>query len=419
MQKNNVFAIPELSLVLMVGPSGAGKSTFARKHFLGPEVVSSDTCRGIVCNNEMLMEANGDAFDLVNYIIGKRLKRGLLTVVDATNVQAGARKSLLKLAQDYHVIPVAIVLDMPEDLCVDRNTRRPERPNSTDYVRRQAQDLRKSFVALKTEGFSYIHVLSSPEEVAGFTLERTKLWTNKKDDRGPFDLIGDVHGCYDELVRLLQKLGYDPRAGGAKHPAGRRVVFLGDFVDRGPRIADTIRLVMAMTTEGRAYCLPGNHETKLLKKLQGRDVRISHGLEQTLNELGRETPAFIDGVRTFIDGLVSHYVFDGGRLAAAHAGLSERLLGRASRAVSDFALYGETTGESDAFGLPVRHQWTAEYRGKAAMVYGHTPVPAPEWINNTICVDTGCVYGGNLTALRWPEKELVSVPAARAYFKSL
>jgi len=117
----------------------------------------------------------------------------------------------------------------------------------------------------------------------------------------------------------------------------------------------------------------------------------------------------------FLDSLRSHYWLDGGRLAVAHAGLREEMIGRGSGAVRKFALYGETTGEIDEFGLPVRADWAAAYRGRTSVVYGHTPVPEARWINNTLCIDTGCVFGGELTALRWPEKTLVSVPAAKVW----
>ena len=108
-------------------------------------------------------------------------------------------------------------------------------------------------------------------------------------------------------------------------------------------------------------------------------------------------------------------MLDGGRLVVAHAGLIERYHGRASGRVREFCLYGQTTGETDEYGLPVRYPWATEYRGRAVVVYGHTPVPAAEWLNNTLCLDTGCVFGGRLTALRYPERTLVSVPAARVY----
>ncbi|MEZ0267997.1 MAG: polynucleotide kinase-phosphatase, partial [Phycisphaerae bacterium] len=167
--------------------------------------------------------------------------------------------------------------------------------------------------------------------------------------------------------------------------------------------------------EGHALCVPGNHDVKLLRKLRGKDVKLSHGLAETLAQLAAEPPEFLAAVERFIDGLVGHYVLDGGRLVVAHAGMKQRYIGRASQRVREFALYGETTGETDEFGLPVRHDWAADYRGPATVVYGHTPVPEADWLNNTLNVDTGCAFGGKLTALRWPEREIVSVPARRVY----
>ncbi len=161
--------------------------------------------------------------------------------------------------------------------------------------------------------------------------------------------------------------------------------------------------------------MPGNHDVKLMRKLRGRDVQIAHGLANSLEQLEKESPEFCEEVSQFVDDLVSHYVRDDGKLVVAHAGMKEEMQGRGSGKVRDFALYGETTGETDEFGLPVRCNWAAEYRGKAMVVYGHTPVPQPDWLNRTINIDTGCVFGGSLTALRYPEKELVSVPAHAVY----
>jgi protein phosphatase len=174
-----------------------------------------------------------------------------------------------------------------------------------------------------------------------------------------------------------------------------------------------------MVLAGNALCVPGNHDMKLLKKLRGRDVQITHGLAQSLAEIDalpdsvRES--FCTSLADFLDGLVSHYVLDDGKLVVAHAGMKEAMQGRGSGKVRDFALYGETTGETDEFGLPVRYNWAAEYRGKAMVVYGHTPVPHPEWLNNTVNIDTGCVFGGKLAALRYPEREFVSVTAKHTY----
>src|SRR5207237_770413 len=161
--------------------------------------------------------------------------------------------------------------------------------------------------------------------------------------------------------------------------------------------------------------MPGNHDVKLLQKLRGKDVKIAHGLADSIAQLEVEPPEFKSKVADFLDGLISHYVLDDGKLVVAHAGMKEEMQGRGSAAIRSFALFGETTGETDEFGLPVRYNWAADYRGKAMVVYGHTPVGEPQWLNRTINIDTGCVFGGKLTALRYPEKELVSVPAARTY----
>jgi protein phosphatase len=410
------FTVPELSLVVLIGPSGCGKSTFARTHFKPTEILSSDSFRGLVSDDENDQSSTEDAFAALHFVAARRLARARLTVVDATNVQPEARKPLVALARQYHVLPVAIVLDLPERLCQERNRSRPDRDFGPHVIRQQKSHLHKSLRSLGREGFRHVHVLKSQEDVDGAVVERQPLWNNRKVDRGPFDIIGDVHGCCDELEELLAQLGYSRGDASVwQHPQGRKAVFVGDLVDRGPRVVDTLKLVMSMAAAGTALCVPGNHDMKLKKKLAGRDVTVSHGLDVTLAELDRETPEFRSLVQTFLDGLVSHYVFDEGRLVVAHAGLKEEMQGRGSAKVRDFALFGETTGETDEFGLPVRYQWAADYRGKASVAYGHTPVPEPEWLNRTINIDTGCVFGGRLTALRWPEKELVSVPARRTY----
>src|SRR3712207_5465520 len=140
----SAITIPELSLVVLVGASGAGKSTFARRHFKPTEVLSSDFCRGLVADDENDQSATGDAFAILHFIAGRRLAAGRLTVVDATNVQKDARKPLLALARQYHLPPVAIVLDLPEALCHARNAGRPDRDFGPHVVRRQRRELRRS-----------------------------------------------------------------------------------------------------------------------------------------------------------------------------------------------------------------------------------------------------------------------------------
>jgi len=154
-----------------------------------------------------------------------------------------------------------------------------------------------------------------------------------------------------------------------------------------------------------------------MRWLDGRNVQITHGLQQSIEQLSAESNEFRSRAKVFLDELRSHYWLDGGKLAVAHAGLKEEMIGRGSGAVREFALFGDTTGEIDEFGLPVRRDWAVEYRGSTSVVYGHVATDEAQWVNNTICIDTGCVYGGKLTALRWPERELVSVPAGEVYYE--
>lgn len=417
--------IPDHSLVLLVGASGAGKSSFAKKHFKPTEILSSDDCRAWVSDDENKQSATNDAFDLLHYMAAKRLKNGLLTVIDATNVQKESRKSFIELAKTYHCLPIAFVLDIEGKICEERNESRTDRSLDPYIIRQQRQQVKRSIKSLKAEGFRQIHKLNSVMEVDKITsINREKLYNNKKDETGSFDIIGDVHGCFVELQELLLNLGYMIKQGceskgsfgfEVSSPENRKAIFVGDLVDRGPDSPAVLRLVMSMVNSGVAYCVPGNHDIKLQKYLAGKKVQLTHGLAETVEQLESESPSFKKEVERFIYSLVSHYVFDEGKLVVSHAGLKEEMQGRASGAIRSFCLYGETTGEIDEFGLPIRANWAKEYRGKAAVVYGHTPVPKAEWLNKTIDIDTGCVFGGSLTALRYPENRLVSVKAKQVY----
>lgn len=425
-RETSALGVPDLSLVVLVGTTGSGKSTFAARHFLPTQVISSDFCRGLVADDENDQTVTPDAFDVLHYIAGKRLAAGRLTVVDATNVQSDSRRQLVRLAREYDVLPVAIVLDIPERVCEERNARRPDRAGLPRHVLpRQRRELRRSLNALQREGFRKVHVLRGPEEADAAEIVIEKRYNDLRHLTGPFDIVGDVHGCRAELEALLVRLGYTLTrdSGGrpvdAAHPQGRTAVFVGDLVDRGPDSPGVLRLVMGMTQAGHALCVPGNHENKFGRYLKGRRVQHTHGLAETVAQMEGESEEFRARVAAFIESLVSHYVLDGGGLVVCHAGLVEKYHGRTSGRVRSFALYGDTTGETDEYGLPVRYPWAEEYRGRAAVVYGHTPVPAASWLNNTICLDTGCVFGGRLTALRWPERALADVPAERVWYEPL
>jgi len=239
---------------------------------------------------------------------------------------------------------------------------------------------------------------------------------------GPFDIVGDVHGCFEELTELMRALGYqaEQSAGGFEvtAPPGRTLAFVGDLVNRGPQTAQVLRLVMSMAGAGQALCVAGNHEVRLLKALRGGATEKPLDLKQSIEQLAQQPVEFRAKAVAFLEGLASHLVLDAGRLVIAHAGLKEHMQGSDSAQARAFALNGETTSERDAAGVPIRANWAAEYRGRALVVYGHTPFAEPVWLNNTVNIDTGCVYGGRLTALRYPERETASVPARAPYYPS-
>ena len=430
--------IPELSLVVLVGVTGSGKSTFAHRNFRATEVLSSAAARAAVADDPNDQSATSDAFAVVGDIARRRLRRGLLTVIDATSLRSEDRQVLLDLAKECDVFAVAVVLDvgLGELTKRARTTGRDEA-----VVARQHVLFSKSRNKLRKEGFRYVYHLDGAAEIDAVEITRTKLFNNKTDVHGPFDIIGDIHGCANELIELLRQLGWPVAVGDTAgagpahseataprpvvvgdHPDGRRLVFVGDLVDRGPYTPDVLAIVMALVKRGVALCVRGNHEGKLLKALRpdrsrrARGSQPTHGLAESLAQLEKCDDAFRAEVVEFLDSLVSHYVLDDGNLVIAHAGLAQRYHGRTSGRVRAAAMYGETTGDVDRWGFPVRIDWARDYRGSAAVVYGHTPVPQAAWVNNTLCLDTGCVFGGRLTALRYPEREIVGVDAQEVHY---
>ncbi|MDR1827298.1 MAG: AAA family ATPase [Methylobacteriaceae bacterium] len=419
-------SIPDFSLVLLIGPSSAGKSSFARKHFRPTEVVSSDTCRGLVSDDETDQSASADAFQLVHTLVDLRLRRHRFTVVDATNLRREDRDRLRLIARKRYAPPVAIVFNPGDAIVRERNAARPDRRLAPEILDTHLSLLRQSLRELKREGFRrHIHVLDSVAEIDAVEIVRQSLPVDRRTDAGPFDIIGDIHGCLAELLALLATLGYRVQRAGTDAaprfevtpPAGRRVVFLGDLVDRGPDVRDVLSLVMDMVESGKALAVPGNHDAKLERWLSTGKAGMVNGFDHTAAEMNLSGDAFKARVRRFIGSLVSHYVLDGGRLVVSHAGIRESMIGRDSPRIRTFCLYGDVTGGLDDDGLPERRNWAADYRGRARIVYGHTPVRDARWHRNTLCLDTGCAFGGALTALRWPEMELVCEPARAVYCK--
>lgn len=382
---SKTLEIPGLCLVVLIGVPDDLRAEFASRHFAPEEVQTT----------------------LEN--AAERLSRGLLTVLDAPHLRAADRAGAVQLARDQNVQAVALVLDPPL-AGSDMQTRQ----NVTDLHRELGGH---DSPGLRAEGFRTAYRLRSRAELDGVPLRRVPLKPDRRGLHGPFDLIGDVHGCLPELLSLLGNLGYTVSDALEVTPsAGRTLVFLGDLTDRGPDSPGVLRLVMGMLAAGTALCVGGNHDAKLLRALQGHAVKVTHGLEVTLEQLSQAPPEFVAAVRDFLAGLPHHLLLDDGHLVAAHAGLPAEFQGRDSGRVWNFTLYGDVERQGhDANGLPIRKDWAATYHGPALVAYGHTPVQQPRWKNRTVNLDTGCVFGGQLSALRYPELTTVSVPAGAVY----
>ena len=369
--------LPEFSMVLLVGPTGSGKSTFARRNFAATEVVSSDQCRAAVADDPHSQAASRDAFELLHHILAIRLRNRRLSVVDATNLQPEHRRTLLDIAQENDCRSYAIAFNLTLAQCLEQNRQRTDRQLDERVVRHHHRQLRQALKDLRRDRTINTIALDSPAEAASASVARTPLRSDHRNDAGPFDIIGDVHGCHQELLDLLAKLGYATDQQTPTHPEGRRAIFLGDLVDRGPASDRVLQTVQDMTQAGQALCVSGNHEDKLLRHLRGHNVRISHGLERTIEQLEAHPPEFREQVKTFLQGLNYHYWLDDGRLAVAHAGVLAEYQGRNSPRVRDFCLYGQTTGETDEWGLPVRYQWALDYRARPPWSTATPRSPSP------------------------------------------
>jgi protein phosphatase len=273
--------------------------------------------------------------------------------------------------------------------------------------------------------------LTTPDQITATTIRRRRLAVDRRFERGPFDIIGDVHGCAHELIALLSELGYavvetadDDNADGTwgfevAPPAGQKAIFLGNLVDYGPDAPRVLRLVMSMVARNDALCVLGERDARLAQRLRGRSSASLPGQGQTARQLEKSASAFIDAVRAFLRRRPTHYVLDRGRLIVAHAGLPRALHGRQSAAVREEAVFGRSGAAPDAQPVARRAAWTTGYHARPLVVYGHYPTRRPQWFRRTVNIHTGCVFGGRLTALRYPEAELIAVPARQRYATSV
>ncbi len=413
---SRIIEIDPRTLLILVGVSGSGKSTLVRRFFPETAIVATDRCRALISDDESNQAVSGPAFELFYSIIDKRLALGRTTVADSTALRAEYRTALRELARKHNFAAIVLAFDVLEELANQRDRGRNRRVGSL-VISRQTDAFRNSLPLLADEGMDAVYTLG-PADLDALEISVRDITTGGD---GPFDFIGDVHGCADELEELLKQLGYVNTAQLTYiHPEGRRVVFIGDITDRGPRSIEAFRIVLNMVAAGSALFTPGNHCNKLMRWLMGHNVHIGFGMETTIAEFDSLPTAEREEFRQQIIALVSkspaYLMLDSGRVVACHAGIKEDMIGRQGKDVVSMCLYGDTTGETTAEGLPVRRDWAANYQGWRFIVYGHTPVRTPQIRNNTINIDQGCAFGGWLTAFRWPERTHMQVPAYRVYY---
>ena len=414
-------------LVFTVGCSGSGKSTFCRRYFQSSQIISSDQCRKWVSDREDNQQASQDAFSLMYEIVEKRLRRGLLTVLDATHLDNKSIEKIQKYAEVYKRDLYGFVFSLPLEHCLEWNQQRPDRRVPAEVLEKQYHKLPDIQAFIDQEEIPYVN-FKTLEEIDKIDIEvqGTQVYSQAEQtvsEQGPFDIIGDVHGCYDELCELLTKLGYvldiQDGHGYIHHPQRRKVIFVGDLVDRGPNSVGVINLVRQAVADGVAYVILGNHDEKLKKKLRGKKVKVRHGLETTLAELERVPESERQSILNFLVGLPYYSIFAGGKLVVTHAGILEKDIGEISDRIKRFCLHGDITGKTNEFGFPIRGNWAKTYQGEGLIVYGHTPVRQVHWENNSVNIDTACVFGGALTALQYPEKKCVSVNAHASYAEDI
>lgn len=390
------LTIPDYCLVALLGRRGDDVSEAVARWFAPAETTGLAACRAVAG-----LDGTGDVADgierLLHEVVGLRLQHRHLTLVDGHDLGRQQRAALVATARRNYARPIALLL--------------------------QAHHAESAYAHLHDEGFREVLTIPAAQPLADVDIVRERLPCDVRHERGPFDIIGDIHGCCDELEELLARLGYriawgrddGERTVRVEAPAGRRVIFLGDLVDRGPRAPDVMRIVMAMTNAAQAFCVLGNHDAKFLRWLNGRNVKIAYGNGATIAQMQGDSPRLRQECAKFLDGLPVQLWLDGGRLAVAHAGLREEMVGRHTGAVREFCLYGETKEGDDPEDPVARDGWIHDYRGMVHVAYGHVPRLEAVWVGRTIGLDTACVFGGSLTALRWPERDIVQVPARQRY----
>ena len=433
--------LPHAAIVLCIGPSNSGKSTFlqqlvAEGIISQTEIVSSDTCRMLVADQDFIdftgtsqQEANLlyemynaisiETFQMMEQMIIARAKLNRLTFVDATHLQADQREKYFKIAKQQHIPIYGIVFDTPLDILLARDANRKQ-PRGVNRVKQQARKFKDEKRFIKKEPYTRLYTVKDEQ------VEVIRHASPLKIEVGNgIDIIGDIHGCYDEMMVLIKRLGYVEQGGLYIHPQGRRLLSVGDIMSRGPKSLATMRFWLTQIEAGLSYMTDSNHGWKIARWLEGHAVNLTHGDELVEQEFKLyEQEHGVEETKNvkarFVKMLLnapSHYILveNGlGKTIVTHAGIRDHYIGKTSPRIRDFCRYGEIIGESDT-GRPIRGDWFLQHQTSELIVWGHDPKVKPYKINNTINIDQGVVFGGELTAFRYPEQTFEAVKAYKNY----
>ncbi|MDI2588380.1 polynucleotide kinase-phosphatase [Psychrobacillus sp. NEAU-3TGS] len=437
------ITLPNAGIVLLVGVSNSGKTTLLNKWIdeqliLSSEVISSDEYRAVVGDTEFIQWAerprdeadslsddyhalSREAFRLLDYALEARCRLNKLTFVDATHLYAEDRKHYIGLAKRHHVPITAIVLDIPQEILLERDALR-KNPRGKKRVKQQFQNWKRELRFIKKEGFKSVYFIREDDDIDLIRKENPLLVEVGKG----IDIIGDVHGCYDELMSLLLQMGYEQNEEELYiHPEGRKFMSVGDIMSRGPESLKTMQFFQRHVEQGLAYMTDSNHGWKIARWLDGRNVELKHGDEKVAQEFEQyekehgssKVEELKETLKKFLLKAPSHYVLEKNGVKTAvctHAGIKDEYIGKQSTTIQDFCRYGDTE-EINTDGKPIRKDWYVHHKGSLTIVWGHDPKPQPLRINNTINIDQGVAFGGRLTAMRYPEQQFVSVKALKDY----
>ncbi|GGA88655.1 polynucleotide kinase-phosphatase [Ornithinibacillus halotolerans] len=438
------ITLPYAGIVLLIGPSNSGKSTFIQRlieenKIHASEVVSSDDFRVLVSDTDFIDwkqrpkdEADNlydqyqiisrEAFSMMDLLIEKRCKLNKLTFVDATHLHADDRKRYIEIARNNHVPIVAVAFDVNQETLLERDDLR-EKPRGKRRIRQQFQTFKREKRFIKKEGYMASFFISGTNDIEIIRRTNNPL---ELDVANGIDVIGDIHGCYDEFIQLLEKLGYEKNERDLYvHPEGRKILSLGDIMSRGPHSLKTIQFFLRHVQASLGFMIDSNHGWKIARWLDGRKVTLNHGdelVEEEFNKFEQEhgeekTKELKQEIKEFLFHAPSHYVLLKNGVPTAvctHAGIKDEFIGKQSHLVSDFCRYGDTDGVDES-GKPIRKDWTISHRTSQLIIWGHDPRPKPIITNNTINIDQGVVFGGELSAFRYPEKTFVSIKAKEDY----